>query len=154
VLTLNTPPGRRLDRHLRQHGLELVRIKPADLIAAGVERVPRVVGVLDGLPQVEGGKVLHVSNVIWATGYRPDYSWIDLPVLDEAGYPVHKRGIAVAQPRLAFVGFPFVRSASSGMVHGLRRDTRYVAERIAALAPDRHHTARPAARRLGQTSGE
>jgi putative flavoprotein involved in K+ transport len=140
VLILNTPPGRRLDRHLRQHGLELVRIKPADLIAAGVERVPRVVGVLDGLPQVEDGKILHVSNVIWATGYRPGYSWIDLPVLDEDGYPVHKRGIAVAQPTLAFVGFPFVHSASSGMVHGLRRDTRYVAERIAALAPDRHPT--------------
>lgn len=137
ALTLNTPPGRKLNRHLRQHGLELVRIKPADLIAAGIERVPRVVGVRDGLPQVEDGSVLHVANVIWATGYRPGYSWIELPVLDEDGYPVHKRGIAVDQPGIAFVGFPFVHSASSGMVHGLWRDTRYVASRIAARASER-----------------
>jgi putative flavoprotein involved in K+ transport len=141
VLTLNTPPGRKLARHLRQHGLELVRTKPTDLVAAGIERAPRVVGVRDGLPQLEGGQMLDIANIIWATGYRPGYSWIDLPVLDEDGYPVHKRGLAVAQPGLAFVGFPFVHSASSGMVHGLWRDARYVAAHIAALAPDHQRTA-------------
>jgi putative flavoprotein involved in K+ transport len=140
VLTLSTPPGRKLARHLRQHGLELVRTKPADLIAAGIQRTPRVVGVRDGLPQLEGGQVLNIATIIWATGYRPGYSWIDLPVLDEDGYPVHQRGIAIAQPQLVFVGFPFAHSASSGMVHGLGRDARYVAAHIAALASDHQRT--------------
>ena len=140
VLTVNTPPGRKLARHVRQHGLELVRTKPADLIAAGIQRAPRVVGVRDGLPQLEGGQVLDVANVIWATGYQPGYSWIRLPVLDEDGYPVHKRGIAVGLPGLAFVGFPFVHSASSGMIHGLWRDATHVAAHIAALASGSERT--------------
>jgi len=45
---------------------------------AGVERAPRVVGQVDGRPQLEDGRVLDVANVIWCTGYRPDYSWIAL----------------------------------------------------------------------------
>ena len=61
-------------------------------------------------------------------------------MLDKDGYPVHKRGIAVAQPGLAFVGFPFVHSASSGMVHGLWPDARDVAARIGTLASDHQRT--------------
>ena len=48
----------------------LIRVKVRDLDAAGVERVPRVTGVRDGLPQLEDGRVLDVANVIWSTGFR------------------------------------------------------------------------------------
>ena len=74
------------------HGLPLVRVKPKDLAAAGVERVPRTAGVRDGLPVLEDGRVLDVANVIWCTGFRPDFSWIDLPVFDDDGAPCTTAG--------------------------------------------------------------
>lgn len=133
VATVHTPVGRKLRRRLRDHGMALVRARPRDLDAAGVERVPRVVGVRDGHPLLDDGRVLEVRNVIWATGYRPGYAdFVDLPVLDDDGFPVHRRGVATAEPGLAFVGFPFVRAASGGMVHGLWTDARHVAEHVAA----------------------
>ena len=61
------------------HGPPLVRVKPEDLAAAGVERVPRVAGVQDGRPVLEDGRVLDVANVIWCTGFDPGSRWIDLP---------------------------------------------------------------------------
>ena len=81
VLTVDTPIGRRLRPRLLSHAAPLVRVKPKDLAAAGIERVPRVVGVRDGYPVLEDQGVLEVANVIWCTGLGPDFSWIDLPVL-------------------------------------------------------------------------
>ncbi|MDN5856789.1 MAG: hypothetical protein L0K86_28930 [Actinomycetia bacterium] len=131
VLTNRTPPGRKLREYLKRHGWILVRTKLADLEAAGVQRIGRVTGIRDGRPQLEDGRVLDVAGVVWATGYRPGWSWIDLPVFDDDGYPVHRRGIATAEPGLAFVGFPFVRAASGAMIHGLWTDARHIAEHIA-----------------------
>ena len=64
VLTVRTPIGRKLRPKLLSHGAPLVRVKPEDIVAAGVERVPRVVGARDGLLQ-QDGRVLEVANVIW-----------------------------------------------------------------------------------------
>jgi len=64
VLTVRTPMGRKLHAHLDGHGKPLVRVKPSHLAAAGVDRVPRTVGVRDGLPLVEDGRVLEAANVI------------------------------------------------------------------------------------------
>ena len=68
VLTERTPIGRR--SKAKHQGDPLVRVKPKQLLAAGVERVPKTVGVRDGKPMLEDGRVLDVANVIWATGYR------------------------------------------------------------------------------------
>ena len=79
VLTTRTPMGRRKRSEVLVHGLPLVRTKPEDLAAAGVERVARVTGIRDGRPELEDGRVLDVANVIWCTGFQPDLGWLDVP---------------------------------------------------------------------------
>ena len=101
VLTVDTPIGRRLRPRLLAHGAPLVRVRPKDLAAAGIQRVPRVVGVRDGHPLMADQRVLEVANVIWCTGSGPDFSWIDLPVFGEReDEPVHHRGVVARQPGL------------------------------------------------------
>jgi putative flavoprotein involved in K+ transport len=58
----------------------LVNVKPKDLVAGGVSRVARVVGARDGLPLLADGRMLDVRNVVWCTGYRHGFPWIDLPI--------------------------------------------------------------------------
>jgi putative flavoprotein involved in K+ transport len=133
VLTVNTPIGRRVRPKLLAHGAPLVRVKPKDLAAAGVERVPRVVGVRDGLPMLEDERALDVGNVIWCTGFRPDFSWIDLPVFeDDRREPIHRRGIIDREPGLYFVGLFFLYAMSSGFFRGVGRDAGHVVKSIAA----------------------
>jgi putative flavoprotein involved in K+ transport len=133
VLTVNTPMGRRVRPKLLAHGAPVVRVNPKDLAAAGVERVGRVVGVRDGLPLLEDERVLEASNVIWCTGFRPDFSWIDLPVFgDERREPIHRRGIIDSEPGLYFVGLFFLYAMSSGFFRGVGRDAEYVVKAIAA----------------------
>jgi putative flavoprotein involved in K+ transport len=110
----------------------LVRVKPKDLIAAGVERVPRVVGAEDGRPVLEDGRVVDVANIIWCTGYRPGFSWIDLPILGDRQEPEHEGGIVASQPGLYFVGLHFLYSLTSETVNGVPRDAKRIAEDIAA----------------------
>ena len=129
VLTVDTPIGRRARVKMLTRAAPLIRTRARTLDAAGVRRVPRTTGTRDGAPQLADGRVLDVANVVWCTGYHPDFrSWIDLPVLDDNGYPVHDRGRTVAEPGLWFAGLHFLYAMSSAMVHGVGRD----AERIAA----------------------
>ena len=131
VLTVRTPVGRKVRSKVLSHGMPLVRTRPKDLAAAGVERVPSTVGVRDGLPLLENDRVLDVANVVWCTGFDPDYSWIDLPVLEQRG-PRHERGIVPDEPGLFFVGLAFLYAASSSMLHGVGRDAERIAAAIAA----------------------
>jgi putative flavoprotein involved in K+ transport len=75
--------------------------------------------------------VLDVANVIWCTGYRPDYSWIDLPILERTDAPDHYRGVVDQQPGVYFIGLVFQYSVSSGQINGLGRDSAYIAKAIA-----------------------
>ena len=70
--------------------------------------------------------------MIWCTGFRPDFSWIDLPVFDEDGEPLHRRGVVEAEPGLYFVGLDFLYAASSGQINGVGRDAAHVVRAIAA----------------------
>jgi putative flavoprotein involved in K+ transport len=76
VLSVDTPIGRRARGKALAHGGPLIRVKPKDIIAAGIERVPLVIGVGEGKPQLEDGRVLDVANVVWCTGFGYDFSWI------------------------------------------------------------------------------
>jgi putative flavoprotein involved in K+ transport len=134
VLTLNTPIGRRARPKILSRGAPVIRVKPSDLEASGVERVGRVAGVRDGSPLLEDGRVLEVENVIWCTGYHPGFSWIDLPVF-EAGEPMHERGVVGDEPGLYFVGLEFLYAMSSVMVHGVSRDADHIAGHIASRVP-------------------
>ena len=95
-----------------------------------VEQVGRTTGTKDGYPQLEDGQVLKVSSVIWCTGAVTDYSWIDLGVFDDYGYPIHDRGVVESQPGLHFMGLMFQRSLSSVLFMGMGRDAEHVAEHI------------------------
>jgi putative flavoprotein involved in K+ transport len=132
ILTTDTPMGRRARRSVITKGLPLIRIKPEDLTRAGIERTPKVVGVTDGRPALEDGRVMDVANVIWCTGYDNGLSWIDLPVHGADGEPLQERGIVPHEPGLYFVGQHFLYSMSSTMIHGIERDARRVTDTIAA----------------------
>jgi putative flavoprotein involved in K+ transport len=134
ILTVDTPMGRRARPGLISKGGALIRVKPADLAAAGVERTPRVTGVRDGKPLLADGRVLDISNVIWCTGFHPGLSWIDLPkpVYGADGEPVHDRGIVPDEPGFYFVGLHFLYSFSSTMIHGVARDAERIADVIQA----------------------
>jgi putative flavoprotein involved in K+ transport len=135
VLTVDTPIGRKLRPRLISHGAPLVRVKPKDLAAAGIRRVPRVVGVRDGHPLLADQRVLEVANVIWCTGFGPDFSWIDLPVFGENGNePLHHRGVVANQPGLYFVGLFFLYAMSSGFLPGVDRDAEHIVHAILAGA--------------------
>jgi putative flavoprotein involved in K+ transport len=131
VLTVRTPLGRKARPKVLSRGGPLIRVKPEDMAAAGIERVPRTVGVRDGQPVLEDGRVLEVANVIWCTGFHPGFSWIKLPVLGETE-PVHERGVVASEPGLYFVGLHFLYGLSSSMIHGVERDAQYIAQAIAS----------------------
>jgi putative flavoprotein involved in K+ transport len=132
VLSVHNPVGRRLRPRLLTAAAPLARIRRKDLEAAGVERVPRTVGVRDGLPLLEDGRVLEVANVVWCTGFRHDFGWIDLPVFDAGDQPHHDRGVVPDAPGLYFVGLFFLTSITSALLGGVGRDAEHVAARIAA----------------------
>ena len=72
-----------------------------------------------------------VGSVIWCTGFTADFDWIRAGVTDENGRPMHKRGIAPV-PGIYFLGFPWLHSRKSGIIHGIDDDARFIADSIAA----------------------
>ncbi len=130
LLSVQTPLGRKVRPSLLHKAGPLIRVKSRDLVAAGVRRVPRVIGVRNALPLLENGQTLSVSNVIWCTGFHAGFDWIDFPVFQNDGEPNHRSGLVESQPGLYFVGLHFLHAMSSGMVHGVGRDARRVVECI------------------------
>jgi len=131
VLTLKTPIGRKAQPRFISHGAPLIRVKLKDLAAAGVEQVARTVGMEEGHPVLKDGRVLDVSNVIWCTGFREEFPWIDLPIFGEDGRPLHERGVVVGEPGLYFVGMPFQYAVTFDVIPGVGRDAEYIAKHIA-----------------------
>ena len=138
VLRTDTRIGRKLGPKLLAKGDPLIRTRLKDLAAAGVEHLPRVVGVRDGLPVLEDDRVLDVTNVVWCTGFRTDFRWIDLPVFGDDGEPQHTRGVVESEPGLYFLGLVFLYSFSSDVLPGRGRDAEYVAKHIGASTPELH----------------
>jgi len=136
VLNTSTPIGRRARPNMIHLAAPLVRVKPKDLQAVA-ERVGRVTGVADGRPQLDDGRVLDVSNVIWCTGFTAGFDWIDLPVFDEQGHPRHTRGVVENQPGLYFCGLNFLHSVWSETLTGMQIDARYVIRHLDAATPAR-----------------
>jgi putative flavoprotein involved in K+ transport len=136
VLTTKTPIGKKVRPKWISTGEPLIRVKPKDLIAAGVERVPRVAGIQDGSPLLEDGRTVEVANVVWCTGFHPGFSWIDLPVLGPQE-PLHKNGIVESEPGLYFLGLKFLYSVSSEQIQGVGRDADRIARNIGARRGER-----------------
>jgi putative flavoprotein involved in K+ transport len=129
ILSTGTPIGRKVRPKVLSAGGPLIRIKPEDFDAAGVERTVKVVDVADGLPVLEDGQKLKARNIVWCTGFYPSFSWIDIPVFKNIE-PMHKRGIVPKEPGLYFTGLHFLYALSSTMVHGAARDAKYIVKDI------------------------
>lgn len=131
VASVTNPIGRRIRPQLIKTTLPLGRVRPKDLDAAGVVRLPRMVAARDGAPIMDDGRAVDVTNVVWCTGYRPAFDWVHVDAFDEAGQPIHDRGVA-AEPGLYFIGLFFLASAASSLVGGVGRDAEYIARHIVA----------------------
>jgi putative flavoprotein involved in K+ transport len=132
VLTRRNPIVRRRLDELRSHGGPMLRIKRHHLAERGVERIEhRVTGVVDGKPQLSDGHVLDVANVVWCTGFRQDFGWIDLPIFGANGWPEEYRGVVGSVPGLYFCGLSFQYAFSSMLLPGVGRDAAHIARAIA-----------------------
>jgi putative flavoprotein involved in K+ transport len=130
VLNVGTPIGRKAIPGLKAHGAPLIRTKTKDLAAAGARLVPRVAEVDNGLPVLADGTRLEVSNVIWCTGFRDEFSWMDPALLDDGALPRQYRGVALDSPGLFFLGQDFMYAVASATLPGECRDARYLAGKI------------------------
>ena len=96
----------------------------------GVEVRTRVVDAEGRTARFEDGSELEVDAVIWATGYRADYSWIKLPIFDEKGRLRHRRGVTDV-PGLYFLGLTWQHTRGSALIGWVKDDAAYIAERSA-----------------------
>ena len=101
----------------------------------GVELKRRAVDAEGRTVRFEDGSELEVDAVIWATGYRPDYSWIDLPVFDPDGRLRHRRGVTDV-PGLYFLGLTWQYTRGSALIGWVKDDAEFIVERIAAFQDD------------------
>ncbi len=69
--------------------------------------------------------------MIWCTGFKQDFAWIDLPITGDDGWPLEERGVVPSAPGLYFTGLAFQYAFSSMLILGAGRDAEYVVERIA-----------------------
>lgn len=134
VLTRRTPMGRKTMQQIRHHGAPQLRVKRRHLADRAVEWIQdHVTGVSDdGLPQLADGRTFEVATVLWATGFRQVYDWVDLPLPVEDGWPIERRGVVDGVPGLYFCGLAFQYAFASGEVNGVSRDAAYVARQIVA----------------------
>jgi putative flavoprotein involved in K+ transport len=119
----------------------------------GVELKPRARDASGHTVRFEDGSALEADAIIWATGYRPDYSWIDLPVLDSDGRLPHRRGVTDV-PGLFFLGLTWQWTRGSALIGWVKGDAAFLAERIAVLQESKAQAApEPASEAAGAVAG-
>jgi putative flavoprotein involved in K+ transport len=121
---------------------ELTRNYKVELKGRATDGVGRIV-------RFDDGTTLEADSLIWATGYRPDYSWIDLPILDSNGRLQHRRGVTEV-PGLFFLGLTWQWTRGSALIGFVKDDAAFLAERIAA-SPEAK--TRPVPERAPETAG-
>ena len=128
---IRTTVESRLGRRVRERET-LIGSSPRQLKRRfGVELTPRVVDASGHTVRFADGSELAVDAVIWATGYRPDHSWIDLPVFDPHGRVHHRRGVTDV-PGLYFLGLTWQHTRGSALLGWVKDDAEFIAERVAA----------------------
>ena len=136
-MTVDSRLGRRLSERET-----LIGSSPKQLRRLGVDLHPRAVSVSDTTVSFADGTELRVDAVVWATGYQPDYSWIEAPVLDAGGRVRHHRGVTDV-PGLYFLGVYWQHTRGSALLGWVKDDPAYIATQIQTLANSR--VARPTA---------
>jgi putative flavoprotein involved in K+ transport len=99
----------------------------------GIELLGRAVGADGRSIKCAGGRSVDVDAVVWATGFRPDYAWIEPPVFDEHGQPVHRRGVT-SSPGLYFLGMHLQHSLGSSLLGFVSNDAKFIVDRIGTSA--------------------
>jgi putative flavoprotein involved in K+ transport len=74
-------------------------------------------------------EALGITSIIWCIGFRTDYRWVELPVFDAQGHPVHQRGVTEV-PGVYFIGLPWLNTWGSGRFSGVAADARYIVGKI------------------------
>ena len=120
----------RLGRRLRDRET-LIGSSPGAIKRRGVKMRPRARSAAGTTVRFADGSDLQVNAVVWATGYRPDHSWIDVPVFDPDGSARHQRGVTDLAG-LYFLGLPWQHTRGSALLGWVKDDAAYIAERIAA----------------------
>ena len=100
----------------------------------GVKLHPRAAGAEGSTVTFDDGTKLDIRTVIWATGFRSDYSWIDVPVFGEKGRVNHKRGVTNS-PGLYFLGLTWQHTRGSALLGWVKDDADYIAQQINAFRP-------------------
>jgi putative flavoprotein involved in K+ transport len=142
----------RLGRRARQRDT-LIGSSVRRLRHYGVEAKARVVGASGQTVSFADGTKLAVDAVIWATGYRADHSWIDVPVLDSRGLVIHRRGVSDV-PGLFFLGLSWQHTRGSALLGWVKDDAEFIASQIAGVRDARNGPARQgdSGPRLGSAS--
>jgi putative flavoprotein involved in K+ transport len=122
--TVETRLGSRL-----QHTDTLIGSSPRRLSRHGVTLKPRVVDAQGKTVRFEDGSAVDVDAVIWATGYRPDYSWVDVPVIDAEDRVRHRRGLTDL-PGLYFLGLYWQWTRGSALIGWVKDDAEFIADQI------------------------
>jgi putative flavoprotein involved in K+ transport len=129
---LRLPTSGRLAQ--RWHGRELaVGTSWAELDELGVRLLPRAVDAAGRCVTFADGGEEKVQSVLWATGFRPDFSWVDVPGAVVDGRPVHRRGLSPV-PGLAWLGLPWQRTRGSALLGFVGRDAAWLARRLVRAA--------------------
>jgi putative flavoprotein involved in K+ transport len=130
---INKTVESRIGRRLRDRDT-LIGSSPRQLKRRhGVELKPRVIATTDRTISFADGSKVDVDGVIWATGYRTDHSWIDLPVFDTAGRALHRRGVTEV-PGLFLLGLSWQHTRGSALLGWVKDDAEFIATQIADTA--------------------
>ncbi|MGO8920832.1 MAG: MSMEG_0569 family flavin-dependent oxidoreductase [Stellaceae bacterium] len=113
---------RSIDGFIAKQGIEA----PAEAPYVPVWHPPQETAELDY-------RAADIHSVVWCIGFRPNFRWIEVPVFDGRGAPVHRRGLT-HEDGLYFLGLPWLHTWGSGRFSGVGRDAAYLAEHIAARA--------------------
>jgi putative flavoprotein involved in K+ transport len=132
--TTDSPLGRRI----RARGELVIGTTDRNLREGGVTLRPRLIAVDGATGRFADGSTLALDTVIWATGYRPDHTWIDVPGVLAGDRIVHDQGVTAA-PGLYVLGQPWQRSRGSALLGFVGRDAADLAPHIAAAATRRNH---------------
>jgi putative flavoprotein involved in K+ transport len=116
-----------IDEWARAQGLDAEVGAPERFAATEVEAAPPLL-----LDLARGG----IQTILWATGFRPDYSWLEVPVLDRKGTVRHDGGVVEA-PGMYLLGMPFLRRRKSTLIDGVGDDARDLSAHLAAYLGER-----------------
>ena len=111
------------DAYIAREGLDLPEEPEAKVIGPDPECVVHPVRELD---LAEAG----VSTIIWATGFRVDFGWLEAETFDAEGRPIHQRGVS-KEPGVYFVGLPWLSRRGSSFIWGVWHDAKFIADQIA-----------------------